>query len=397
MTGAGGSGSGGSGGSNNATGGSGTGGDMTVDGGSDATVPQDSGTTTDMKAMIDTGSGDVVVSDVSGDTANGNLSADVISIMRRVADWQLGRNGPDQLAMKDWIRGSMWVGISALYQMTKDEKYFTAIKNWAGNNWDLSGGAGARGDNQCAAQTFFESYLLDPMPANMIRLTAKSSFDQLVANTPQGRVEWWWEDALFMVPPGFARLGAATGDKQYFATMNKMYWDTYAFLWSAKDGLMFRDHQGNDKNFWARGNGWVIGGAARVLEYLPQDDPMRPNFVKLIQDMAAALMKAQGADGLWRANLLTPSQFPGPETSGTGFFTYGIAWGVNNGILDKATYLPVATKGWNGLVSHVDTAGKLGYVQPVGVGPADAPADSTVPYGVGGFLLAGSEMAKLLP
>ena len=141
----------------------------------------------------------------------------------------------------------------------------------------------------------------------------------------------------------------------------------------------------------------MIAGTARVLQYLPADNPKRANFVQLLTSMASALKTAQGADGLWRANLLQPSQFPNPESSGTGFFVYGMAWGINNGVLDKAVYLPTVQKGWEGLNSHVSPEGKLGYVQPVGVGPAAASADSTVEYGIGAYLLAGSEVAKLLP
>jgi unsaturated rhamnogalacturonyl hydrolase len=218
-----------------------------------------------------------------------------------------------------------------------------------------------------------------------------------VANTPVGSGEWWWEDALFMVPPGFARLGAATGNKQYFATMNTLYWSSFNFLLNQQVGLLYRDHRGNDGSFWSRGNGWVIAGIARVLEYLPQDDPKRPDFVNAFKTMSTVLLKQQGADGLWRSNLMNANQFPNPETSGTGFFTFAFGWGVNNGILDRATYLPSAQKGWDGLVSHVDAAGKLGYVQAVGGAPGPATADSSLPYAIGAFLLAGGELAKLLP
>jgi rhamnogalacturonyl hydrolase YesR len=322
-----------------------------------------------------------------------NVNAMIVDQMRKVADWQLPRAG----GAKDWIHGAMWTGIFATYQTTKDVKYLNAVKSWAGAGWTLSGGAGARGDNQCAAQTFFDVYLLDPTPANMSILAgAKPSFDAVLAENRAGRAEWWWEDALFMVPPGFARLGVAMNDKRYFAKMNTLYWDTYAYLWNNGAGLMYRDN-GLRGSFWARGNGWVMAGIARILQYLPQDDPKRPDFIKMLQQMATALKAVQGTDGLWRANLLNPNSIPNPETSGTGFFTFAMAWGINNGHLDKATYLPVVTKAWAGLNSHVDAAGKLGYVQPVGAGPAPAGAGSTVEYGVGAFLLAGSEMAKLVP
>ncbi len=383
----------------------GTGGVPTMtDAASDAMSQEDGLTTSDGQPATDAGSNADIVGDVRGvdGTANadtgggggGALSPAVLQMMRKVADWQLMSAG----GSKDWIHGAMWTGIMATYKATKDEKYMTAIKNWAGAGWGLDGGSGARGDNQCAAQTFFDAYLVDPVPANMVRLAgAKGSFDALVANTPKGSDEWWWEDALFMVPPGFARIGAATGDKKYFDTLNTLYWSSYNFLANPQAGLVYRDHRGNDGSFWARGNGWVIAGVARVLDYLPQDDPKRSDFINVLKTMTTALVKVQGSDGLWRSNLLNANQYPNPETSGTAFFTFGIAWGINNGILDKATYLPVVQKGWDGLVKYVDAAGKLGYVQAVGGAPGPATPDSTAPYAIGGFLLAGGELAKLLP
>lgn len=321
------------------------------------------------------------------------LSPTVIGQMRKVADWQLPRVGTS----KDWIRGAMWTGIFATYEVTRDQKYLDAIKTWAGPNWSLTRGANARGDDQCAAQTFFDVYLLDPTPQNQVMLNgAKPSFDAVLAENKRGRVEWWWEDALFMVPPGFVRLGAALNDKRYFDEMNLLFWDTHAFLWSEQDGLMYRDDDLRE-DFWARGNGWVIAGTVRVLQHLPSDDPKRPEFVKLLTTMSSALKAVQGQDGLWRASLLEPNRFPNPETSGTGFFTYAMAWAINEDLLEKSTYLPVVQKAWDGLNSHVNAEGKLGYVQPVGVGPAAASANSTVEYGVGAYLLAGSEVAKLLP
>src|SRR5258708_5432469 len=314
------------------TGGSGTGGsEPPADAGTGGTIVPDA-SPVDVPPMVD-----AVVNNPDG---NGPaLNPMVVQMMRKVADWQLQSAG----GSKDWIHGAFWAGLMATYNATKDEKYMTAVKNWAGAGWGLDGGAGARGDSQCAAQAFFDAYLADPTPANMARLAgAKPSFDGLVANTPKGSDEWWWEDALFMVPPGFARLGAATGNKQYFATMNTLYWSSYNFLANMQVGLVYRDHRGNDGSFWSRGNGWVIAGIARVLEYLPQDDPKRMDFINAFKTMSTVLLKNQGSDGLWRSNLLNANQYPNPETSGTGFFTFAFGWGVNNGILDRATYQPAA-------------------------------------------------------
>jgi unsaturated rhamnogalacturonyl hydrolase len=328
------------------------------------------------------------------DGGAGVLNPDVVAIMRKVADWQLPLAG----GSKDWVHGAMWAGIMATYTTTKDPKYLQAIKNWAGAGWTLTGGAAARGDNQCAAQTFFDVYLQDPASMNMTTLSgAQPSFDALANNPPRGRVEWWWEDSLFMVPPSFARLGVITGNAKYVTAMNAMWWDSYAFLYSPQYNLMYRDQSFfGSTTFWSRGNGWVVAGIARVLQYLPADDPKRPDFIRVMNAMLTAMRPLQHADGLWPSDLLNGAT-GGPETSGTGFIAFAMTWGINNGVVDRATYLPIVQKAWKGLTSHVDAAGKLGYVQNIGAAPAPATVDETHEYGIGAFLLTGSEMAKLAP
>ena len=73
-----------------------------------------------------------------------------------------------------------------------------------------------------------------------------------------------------------------------------------------------------------------------------------------------------------------------------------MAYGVNAGLLDKEIYLPVVNKAWQALVSAVHADGKLGWVQPVGQDPKVVTPDMTEVYGVGAFLLAGTEMLKLV-
>ncbi|HKJ41456.1 MAG TPA: glycoside hydrolase family 88 protein, partial [Sunxiuqinia sp.] len=153
------------------------------------------------------------------------------------------------------------------------------------------------------------------------------------------------------------------------------------------------------KSYWARGNGWVFAAHVRVLQSLPKNDPHRQEYIETFQKMAAALKDRQREDGFWNVSLDDPNDHGGPETSGTSFFTYGIAWGINNAILDSATYMPVVQKAWAGLTSiaiHED--GFLGYVQGVGSNPSSSqPVTewSTADFGVGAFLLAGNEVGKL--
>jgi rhamnogalacturonyl hydrolase YesR len=331
--------------------------------------------------------------DASNDGPGGALDATVVAMMRKVADWQLAQGGANAI---DWIHGAMWTGIMATYQTTGDKKYLDAVTAWGtANKWSLAGGITTNADNQCAAQTYFDAYLLNPGPASMNLVTgAKPSFDAMVAS---GNAGWTWEDALFMSPPGLTRLGVIQNDPKYFQLLDTNWAKTYASLFAVADGLSCRDPNCNGV-YWGRGVGWVIAGLARVLEYLPANEPKHDGYVAQLKTMAAALKPWQATDGLWRSDITHPMRFPNPETSGSGFMTFAIAWGVNAGILDRATYLPVAQKGWQGLVTCVDGAtGRLGCVQAVGAAPGAAAAGSSAPYGTGAFLLAGSQVARLGP
>ena len=153
------------------------------------------------------------------------------------------------------------------------------------------------------------------------------------------------------------------------------------------------------ESYWSRGNGWVIAAHARVLQLLPENDNHRAEYIQTFQKMAEALKSRQRTDGFWGVSLDDPNEFPGPETSGTAFFTYSLAWGINNHLLDSATYISVVQKAWNGLTTiAVQPNGALGYVQGVGSNPASSQpvtVNSTADFGVGAFLLAGTEVAKL--
>ncbi|HKW27812.1 MAG TPA: glycoside hydrolase family 88 protein, partial [Verrucomicrobiae bacterium] len=221
---------------------------------------------------------------------------------------------------------------------------------------------------------------------------------------PHGKAQelWSWCDSLFMAPPTWVRLYAATGDERYlnFAVTN--WWRTTEFLYDKEEHLFFRDstyfdkHEANgQKIFWSRGNGWVMAGLVRVLQYLPTNHPDRPRFEQLFKDMAAKVVALQQPDGLWHASLLDPKDYPEKETSGSALFTYALAWGVNQGLLDRVTFEPAVRKGWTALVDCVGADGKLTHVQPPGADPKSFDADSTEPYGVGAFLLAGSEIYRM--
>lgn len=325
----------------------------------------------------------------------------IATVMDKVYEWQISH--PVEINDKNnnlWARAAFYTGIMAAYSTTHREKYFQQAMRWAeGREWKL-GERPRHADDQSPGQTYLEIYLLkkDPM---MIAHT-KATLDAMLNDPKPGREDWWWCDALFMAPPVLARLSAATGDKRYIDFMSTMWWDTTDFLFDQEAKLYYRDknyigklNANGKKIFWARGNGWVMAGTVRILQYLPKNNQDRQRYVTLLRTMAASVSRLQGEDGLWRPSLLDPQEVTVPETSSSGFFCYALAWGINHGFLDRQTYLPIAKKAWQGLIGAVHPDGKLGNVQAIGASPAKLTSDDNQEYGSGAFLLAGSEMYKL--
>lgn len=327
----------------------------------------------------------------------------IISIMKEVADWQLSHPKHKET---DWRNGALFAGIMALYEVTKDMRYLCPMIEMGERNRWQPGSRFRHADDHCIGQTYLDLYSIKKDP-KMIR-PIQERFDQIMASPKKGREDWWWCDALFMAPPTLVRLSVATGDRKYLDFMNAMWWDTKDFLYDREETLFFRDEsyfikgdgsghreKNGRKIFWSRGNGWVMAGLVRVLQFMPDDYPDRGKYIALFQEMSKKVVSLQCKDGFWRTSLLDPDSYPGGETSGTGFFCYALAWGINNHILNRDQYLPAVNNAWNAIVSAVDESGKLGWVQQMGKEPELVSKESIEVYGVGAFLLAGSEMLKL--
>jgi rhamnogalacturonyl hydrolase YesR len=333
----------------------------------------------------------------------------VLDIMQRVADWQLAH--PSKHQPTDWTQGAGDAGFMALAGISGDAKYRDAMRAMGETNeWKL-GPRQYHADDQCVGQSYAELYFLYREPKMIAPM--RERFDFILAHPPasdsldfsqkdHGQKLWSWCDSLFMGPPAWVRLSAATGDPRYEDFAVKEWWRTTDYLYDPNEHLYFRDStyfkktEANGKKvFWGRGNGWVMGGLVRVLQYLPMNHPDRPRFEQLFKDMAAKILTCQQPDGLWSASLLDPESYPLKETSGSGFYTYALAWGVNQGLLDRAQFEPAVRKAWAALVGCVDANGKLTHVQPIGADPKKFAEDSTEVYGVGAFLLAGSEVYRM--
>lgn len=328
----------------------------------------------------------------------------------------------------DWLFGAYHTGNFKAGLVLGESDYIDYSRQWGVINgwkiggpwpvWSRSNSHRLHGDSHVAGQTWLDLSLIDNMPAYRDQADGiEQAMDDLLANVSwnDGRGntvdndstdDWWWIDAFYMAAPTLARTANLKDDESYRTQLREMYdWmKINRTLYDAIEGLWYRDESflddispNGEPVFWSRGNGWVMAGLARVLEQLPSAHPDRPEFEARLQDMAAALVPLQGADGFWRSNLKDPNHYTNPETSGTSFFTAAIAYGLRTGILDEATYLAVLEAAWNGLTTiALQPNGFLGYIQDVGAGPAGASSTSTQSYGLGAYLLAGSEILLLL-
>ena len=312
-----------------------------------------------------------------------------------------------------WTRAVYYEGLMALYQIDKQAPFYDYAVQWGDKHqWNLRGGIINRNaDNQCCGQTYIDLYLIDKKPERIAAI--KTSIDSMMHTTKID--DWNWIDAIQMAMPVFARLGKVYNDTNYYARMYKMYnFSKYNHggngLYNPKDKLWWRDKDfvppykepNGEDCYWGRGNGWVIASLVRTMDFLPKKSPYYKAFLKDFKDMAYALLPLQRVDGYWNASLHDSTNFGGKELSGTALFVYSMAWGINHGYLDKKTFQPVVIKAWNAMVKNsVHEDGKLGFVQGTGKEPKDGQPvsfDKTPDfedYGLGCFLLAGTEMYKL--
>ena len=308
-----------------------------------------------------------------------------------------------------WTRAVYYEGLMALYSVNPDKAYYDYAESWGeAHQWGLNGGVKTRNaDNHCCGQTYLDLYELDKNPEQIKDL--KESIDPMIASDKID--DWTWIDALQMGMPVFAKLGVLTGDKKYSERMYQMYMDSKVRqgFYNPEDKLWWRDKDfrppykepnGQDC-YWSRGNGWVVAALLRVMEIAPKD-PHYKEYKKTYLEMMKALLPIQRPDGFWNCSLHDATHFGGKETSGTALFVYGMAWGVNHGLLSAKKYTPVIAKAWNAMAAEVvHPDGSLGFVQGTGKEPKDGqPVTYTSKpdfedYGLGCFLLAGSEVWKM--
>ena len=329
-----------------------------------------------------------------------------------------------------WDPAAYHTGNMEVYKLLKDEKQLDYTRRWAyHNNWSGATEADPRrwkyatygegkdfvlfGDWQVCFQTYIDLYNLalanggtDADNYFMVKRAKEVMHYEAYSKNDD---YWWWSDALYMVMPVMTKMYKLTGDSQYLDKLyaNLLYADR--IMLDEETGLYFRDARyvypkhksvNGKKDFWARGDGWVLAGLAKVLQDMPKDYKHYKFFVDKFQRLADIVAKTQQKEGYWTRSIMDPNHAPGPETSGTAFFTYGILWGVNNGYLAKKDYKKCIDRAWQYISeTAVQADGKVGYVQPIGdraIHGQTVDANSQANFGVGAVLLASCEYYRYI-
>lgn len=367
-----------------------------------------------------------------------------------------------------WAKAAYETGNMEAYYTTGIEAYRDYATAWATDcNWQghgstnksawtwgysqtMSGHAALFGDFQICFQTYIDLYNIEKNESKgavVDNNKVARAIEVMSYEIDRGNDDfWWWADSLYMVMPVMTKLYQITQDEKYLDGLYKFWryakelmYDGPGGIPTSADGyttsaklangaqysdpnnysyLFFRDagyvyplkpnpgHE-NEKNFWARGDGWVFAGLAKVLQDMPDDYEHYDEFLKTYLEMAPAIKACMRTDengyGFWTQSMLqgypTSGSNPnGYETSGTAFFTYGLAWGINSGLLPREEYLETAVRAWNYL-EHIalQPDGMVGYTQYIGSNAVEAMGPrNNQNFGTGAYLLAGCEMSRLV-
>ncbi len=348
-------------------------------------------------------------------------SSDVLTMIGKVNDYWQAHNTPYVRAF--WDHAAYFTGNMEAYRLTGRAEWYQYSDRWCRHNdWKGARSNDKRqwkyktygegqdfvlfGDWQICFQTYIDMFNLVPTDYKVARAKEVMAYECQM----QDNKFWWWADALYMVMPVMTKMYRLTGDEIYLDKLYENFLWSDSLMWDAEAQLYYRDGKyiwpkvktscDEGKSFWARGDGWVLAGLAKVLADMPRDYKNRDIFVQRFQQLAEGVARCQRPDGYWSRSMLCEGDAPGPETSGTAFFCYGLEWGVNHGYLDKAVYGETIEKAWRYLSqTALQADGSVGFVQPIGEKPDPTKivdSRSQAPFGTGAWLLAACERVRYL-
>lgn len=303
---------------------------------------------------------------------------------------------------RNWKRATWYTGIMAFYEITGDSNLLNQAIDWgAKHGWRIGSEWVYPANRLTCSQTYLKLYFLENNE-NMIKRT-KGFMDKEIEDDNSAFDQGWdYVDALYVGIPAYVMMTSITRDQKYADYGNKIFHELADSLFDRDENLFYRDIAAKEESvetgrkiFWSRGNGWAIASIPRIIDYLGGNDPEKSYYTDLLQKMAEALSTLQQKDGLWRTNLKDVDEYPEPETSGSSFIIYALAWGINNGYLEREKYFNTILKGWNGLALSIGPDGKVQWGQPVAREPGTVSREDSDEYVTGAFLLATSEIYKL--
>ena len=363
--------------------------------------------------------------------------SEVMNIITRVNNtWQQSHGAPEYGGTKAglsafWDNAVYHTGNMEAYSLMKTQAWYDYSFAWAEKNawfgatekdnskWKYKNyGEDPQhvlfGDWQICFQTYIDLYNYSSAPQESWIARAKEVMSYEAYSSADDY--WWWADALYMVMPVMTKMYLLTGDEAYLDKMYANWKYANSIMYDKDTGLYFRDGKyvypkhttrTAKKDFWARGDGWVIAAFAKVLKDFDtakkQGKKVKSKYRKEIAEtykqLAKALVNCQQQEGYWTRSILDPEQAPGYETSGTALMCYGLFWGINNGYLPK-TYIQSASKAWKYLSTiALQPDNTIGYVQPIGekaIPGQVVDKKSISNFGTGAFLLAASEYCRFL-
>lgn len=151
-------------------------------------------------------------------------------------------------------------------------------------------------------------------------------------------------DALYMAMPVMTKLYKVTHNTLYLDKLYAYLQYSDSIMFDKEENLYYRDAKyiypkhktvNGKKDFWARGDAWVLAGLAKVLKDLPEEYKHHQFFVNKFQKMAKAVAAIQQPEGYWTRSMMDPEFAPGPETSGTAIAYIRIFMGYKQWVFGK--------------------------------------------------------------
>jgi len=148
-----------------------------------------------------------------------------------------------------------------------------------------------------------------------------------------------WVDCMDVDAPFLARLGALTGEDQYF---DQSAQEAIAYARALQDdatGLFyhgFEEYCGRNGQVWARGNGWAMMGLVETLKFLPKPTSHYNELRQRLVSQCQSLAKYQDSEGLWHTLLIQPQTYL--ESTLATMAAYALREAFDAGILDESEF-----------------------------------------------------------